>query len=63
MHHARISDDELRQLSPDELVLRFRRLEGELAAAQARIAELEAETIVQWTLMNRPTERTMDRFD
>jgi transposase len=38
-----MSDDELRQLSPDEVVLRFRRLEGELAAAQARIAELEAE--------------------
>jgi transposase len=38
-----MSDDELRELSPDEVVLRFRRLEGELAAAQARIAELEAE--------------------
>ena len=38
-----MSDDELRQLGPDEVVLRFRRLEGELAAAQARIAELEAE--------------------
>ena len=38
-----MSDDELRQLSPDDIVLRFRRLEGELAAAQARIAELEAE--------------------
>jgi transposase len=38
-----MSDDELRQLSPDEVVLRFRRLEGKLAVAQARIAELEAE--------------------
>jgi transposase len=38
-----MSDDELRHLSPDEVVLRFRRLEGELTAAQARIAELEAE--------------------
>src|SRR5215204_5786587 len=38
-----MSDDELRQLSPDAVVLRYRRLEGELAAAQARIAELEAE--------------------
>jgi transposase len=38
-----MSDDELRQLSPDDVVVRFRRLEGELAAAQARIAELEAE--------------------
>jgi transposase len=37
-----MSDDELRQLSPDEVVVRFRRLEGELAAAQTRIAELEA---------------------
>jgi transposase len=38
-----MSDDELRQLSPDAVVLQYRRLEGELAAAQARIAELEAE--------------------
>jgi len=38
-----MSDDELRQLGPEEVVLRFRRLEGELAAAQARIADLEAE--------------------
>jgi transposase len=38
-----MSDDELRQLSPDAVVLRYRRLESELAAAQARIAELEAE--------------------
>jgi transposase len=38
-----MSDDELRELSPAEVVVRFRRLEGELAAAQARIAELEAE--------------------
>src|SRR5256714_14939348 len=38
-----MSDDELRQLGPEEVVLRFRRLEGELAAAQARIAALEAE--------------------
>jgi transposase len=38
-----MSDDELRQLSPDAVVLRYRLLEGELAAAQARIAELEAE--------------------
>jgi transposase len=38
-----MSDDELRGLSPDEVVVRFRRLEGELAAAQARIAALEAE--------------------
>jgi transposase len=38
-----MSDDELRQLSPDAVVLRYRHLEGELAAAQARIAELEAE--------------------
>src|SRR4051794_34192384 len=38
-----MSDDELRKLSPEEVVRRFRRLEGELAAAQARIAELEGE--------------------
>jgi transposase len=38
-----MSDDELRQLTPEEVVLRFRRLEGELAAAQARIADLEGE--------------------
>jgi transposase len=38
-----MSDDELRGLSPDEVVIRFRRLEGELAAAEARIAALEAE--------------------
>jgi transposase len=38
-----MSDDELRELSPDEVVVRFRRLEGELATAQARIADLEAE--------------------
>ena len=38
-----MSDEELRNLRPDEVVLRFRRLEGELSAAQARIAELEAE--------------------
>ena len=38
-----MSDDELRHLSPDDVVVQFRRLEGELAAAQARIAELEAE--------------------
>jgi transposase len=38
-----MSDDELRGLSPDEVVVRFRHLEGELAAAQARIAALEAE--------------------
>src|ERR671927_815627 len=38
-----MSDDELRHLSPDEVVVRFRHLEGELATAQARIAELEAE--------------------
>src|ERR687893_1811127 len=36
-------DDELRHLSADEVVVQFRRLEGELAAAQARIAEREAE--------------------
>ena len=38
-----MSDDELRQLSPEEVVRRFRHLESELAAAQARIAELEGE--------------------
>ena len=38
-----MSDEELRQLSPEEVVGQFRRLEGELAAAQARIAELEDE--------------------
>ena len=38
-----MSDDELRQLGPEDVVLRFRRLEGELAAALARIADLEAE--------------------
>src|SRR5690348_4303843 len=38
-----MSDDELRQLSPEEVVVRVRGLEGELAAAQARIAELEGE--------------------
>jgi transposase len=38
-----MSDAELRHLSPDEVVGQVRRLEGELAAAQARIAELEAE--------------------
>jgi transposase len=38
-----MSDDELRPLSPDDVVVRVRHLEGELAAAQARIAELEAE--------------------
>jgi transposase len=38
-----MSDDELRHLSPEEVVVRFRHLEGELATAQARIAELEAE--------------------
>src|SRR3954470_21635988 len=38
-----MSDDELRQLSAEEVVQRFRRLEGELAAAQVRIAELEGE--------------------
>src|SRR5215212_9462143 len=38
-----MSDDELRELSPDEVVVRFRCLEGELATAQARIADLEAE--------------------
>src|SRR5215212_10679692 len=38
-----MSDDELRQLHPDEVVVRFRRLENELAAAQARITALEAE--------------------
>jgi transposase len=42
-HHAPMSDDELRELTPDEVILHFRRLEGELAVAQARIAELEAE--------------------
>src|SRR4029077_5907853 len=42
-HHPRMSDDEVRQLGAEEVVLRFRRLEGELAAAQARIADLEAE--------------------
>jgi transposase len=40
-----MSDDELRHLSPDAVVLEYRRLEGELAAAQARIAELEAELV------------------
>jgi transposase len=38
-----MSDEQLRHLSPDEVVVQVRRLEGELAAAQARIAELEAE--------------------
>jgi transposase len=38
-----MSDDELRQLSPEEVVVRVRGLEGELAAAQARIAEREGE--------------------
>jgi transposase len=41
--YRRMSDEELRELSPDEVVRRFRRLEGELATAQARIAALEAE--------------------
>src|SRR5229473_3239006 len=38
-----MSEDELRQLSPDEVVVQVRRLEVALAAALARIAELEAE--------------------
>src|ERR687893_889282 len=38
-----MSDEELRHLSPDAVIVQVRRLEGQLAAAQARIAELEAE--------------------
>src|SRR5918997_432358 len=38
-----MSDDELREWSPERLVALIRRLEAQLAAATARIAELEAE--------------------
>jgi transposase len=38
-----MSDEELRHLSPDQVVVQFRRLEAALATAVARIAELEAE--------------------
>jgi transposase len=38
-----MSDEDLRQLSPEEVVAVVRRLEGLLAAAEARIAALEAE--------------------
>jgi transposase len=38
-----MSDDELRGLSSDQVIALVRRLEGALAAATARIAELEAE--------------------
>jgi transposase len=38
-----MSDDELREWSPEALVALIRRLEGQLATATARIAELEAE--------------------
>src|SRR5438067_7175595 len=38
-----MSDDELREWSPEALVALIRRLEEQLAAATARIAELEAE--------------------
>src|SRR5215210_832616 len=38
-----MSDDELREWSPERLVALIRRLESLLAAATARIAELEAE--------------------
>src|SRR5207248_1214924 len=40
-----MSEDELCQWSPDEVVVQFRRLEAALAAALARIAELEAELV------------------
>jgi hypothetical protein len=62
-HHTRLAHDEPRQRSRDEIVLRVRALEGELAAAQARIAEPQQETVVQWTVRNPPTARTMDRLD
>ena len=38
-----MSDDELQAWSPEALVALIRRLEEQLAAATARIAELEAE--------------------
>ena len=38
-----MADDELRHLSPEEVVALVRRLERLLAAAEARKAELEAE--------------------
>jgi transposase len=40
-----MSDDELRHLSPDQVVEQFRRLEAALATAMARIGELEAELV------------------
>jgi transposase len=42
-HHEPMSDEELRQLSPEQVVAVVRRLESALAAATARIADLEAE--------------------
>jgi hypothetical protein len=38
-----MSDDELRHLSPEQVVALVRRLESQLAAAEARKAALEAE--------------------
>src|SRR5436190_609809 len=38
-----MSENELRQLTADEIVAYVRRLEGDLAAAQAQLAKLEAE--------------------
>src|SRR3954453_21630087 len=38
-----MSENEVRQLTADEVVAYVRRLEGDLAAAQAQIAKLEAE--------------------
>src|SRR3954466_14126330 len=38
-----MSDEELRHLTPEQVVALVRRLEGQVAAAVARIAELEAE--------------------
>jgi transposase len=42
-HHAGMSDEELRHLSPDEVVAHVRRLEAQVAGLQARNTELEAE--------------------